>query len=500
MTPSKSLSQKLAPLVAACCTGILVETCDPKEADDEIQNLCEKMQWRHASWDIDAGFVGIDAEVNTPVKAIKAIANLKNPPDENGNQVPLLVVLPNFHRYLSAPGFELTQTMINQLVRGRQQSIYLIVLSPVTQIPVELEKMFSIVDHPLPDQDQLRQILIDLKKPLPDEKEVEKILDAAAGFTRQQAEDAFSYSWVLNKKFEAESIWEIKADMLRDSSSLRLYRGEVPEIGGLEEMRKFCFQILTNTKAKSKAKGIAILGVSGCGKSAFCKMLGHLTGRPVLMLDVGALMGSLVGQTEAALRKTLKQIDAMGRVIVMIDEVEKMVPSGSHDGGVSSRMEGTLLAWLNDRESEAFVVCTANDISKMRPEFFRAGRFDGLFFVDIPNETVRQQIWDIYIKAYGISDKKIPDVEDWTGAEIFNCCRLADLRGISLDEAAMSTVPIARTACEEIDRLRTWASKRCLDAERPGRYDSKVRKSSGKSRNLLDDPRDPPASAGLVAA
>ncbi len=177
-----------------------------------------------------------------------------------------------------------------------------------------------------------------------------------------------------------------------------------------------------------------------------------------------------------------------------------MVPSGSHDGGVSSRMEGTLLAWLNDRESAAFVVCTANDISKMRPEFFRAGRFDGLFFVDIPDETVRKQIWDIYIKYYGITDKKIPSVDDWTGAEIFNCCRLADLRGISLEEAALSTVPIARTACEEIDRLRTWASKRCLDAERPGRYDCRARKSCGSRRSLLNDPHDPPASAGLVVA
>lgn len=490
----KSLAQKLKPYIAACCTGIWIETFEPKEATNEIRQLCEQYKWRLATWDVDGGFGGLDADAPSPLRAIKTLANVANL-DADGNRTPLIVVLPNFHRFLTS--IDLVQTMINQLHRGRNDRVYLVVLSPTTQIPVEMEKMFSVIDHPLPDREQMRNILTNLGRTLPDEKEVEKILDAAAGMTRQQAEDAFSLSWAMHQKFSADPVWEIKSDMLRESSSLRLYRGDVPSIGGLDEMKKFCFQILTNTKSKTRPKGVAILGVSGCGKSAFCKMLGHATGRPVVMLDVGALMGSLVGQTEAALRKTLKQIDAMGRVIVMIDEIEKMVSSGDNDGGVSTRMQGTLLAWLNDRESEAFVVCTANDISRMRPEFFRAGRFDGLFFVDIPEESVRKQIWDIYIKHFEIKDKKIPKVEDWTGAEILNCCRLADLRGITLEEAALSTVPIARTACEEIDRIRSWASKRCLDAERPGRYDYRGRKGDGgNGRNLFDDP---PAGAVVAA-
>ena len=213
-----------------------------------------------------------------------------------------------------------------------------------------------------------------------------------------------------------------------------------------------------------------LLGVSGSGKSAFCKRLGCVSHRPTLILDIGALMGSLVGQTEAALRKALKQIDAMGACVVMIDEVEKCLSTGNNDGGVSARLFGTLLSWLNDRTSDSFVVCTANDISKLPPELTRAERFDGIFFVDLPDHAAKQQIWAIYEHEYEINQQKRPNDTDWTGAEIKACCRLSKLLDATLIEAAKHVVPVADTAKESINQLRQWASGRCLNAARSGIY------------------------------
>jgi SpoVK/Ycf46/Vps4 family AAA+-type ATPase len=195
--------------------------------------------------------------------------------------------------------------------------------------------------------------------------------------------------------------------------------------------------------------------------------------RPVLILDVGSLMGSLVGQSEERTRQALRIIDAMAPCVVMIDEVEKAFSgvNGSGDSGVSSRMFGTFLSWLNDHESDVFVVCTANDVSKLPPEFGRSERFDAIFFLDLPQPGERDAIWDLYLNVFQLDrSQRRPDDTDWTGAEIKACCRLAALLDVSPLEAAQNVVPVAITASESVERLRTWASGRCLSANQPGIY------------------------------
>ncbi len=137
---------------------------------------------------------------------------------------------------------------------------------------------------------------------------------------------------------------------------------------------------------RTHPRGVLLLSPPGCGKSQFCKALGREVNRPVLILDVGSLMGSLVGQSEERTRQALRIIDAMAPCVLMIDEVEKAFSgvNGSGDSGVSSRMFGTFLSWLNDHTSDVFVVCTSNDMSKLPPEFGRSERFDGIFFLDLP--------------------------------------------------------------------------------------------------------------------
>ena len=218
-----------------------------------------------------------------------------------------------------------------------------------------------------------------------------------------------------------------------------------------------------------------LLSPPGCGKSAYAKALGNETGRPTLILDVGALMGSLVGQTEERTRQALKIADAMAPCVVMIDEVEKalsgVASSGQTDSGVSARLFGTFLSWLNDHESDVFVICTCNDISKLPPEFARAERFDGVFFVDLPSAEQRQVIWDIYLSMFELDREQTrPQDDNWTGAEIRACCRLAALLDVPLMAAAQNVVPVAVTAAESVERLRSWANGRCLSADQPGIY------------------------------
>ena len=279
-----------------------------------------------------------------------------------------------------------------------------------------------------------------------------------------------------------------------------MYQGDesFEHLGGLDSLKAFCLRALRTKAASSekpKARGVLLLGVSGSGKSAFAKALGNETGRPTITLDVGSLMGSLVGQSEERTRRALKIVDAMQPAILFIDEVEKALGGvgSQNDSGVSSRMFGTMLSWLNDHQSDVFVVCTANDVSKLPPEFSRSERFDSIFFLDLPNQTQRHTIWQMYLKYYQLPlDQQLPNDEQWTGAEIKACCRLSSLLDIPLMQAAQNIVPVAITAAESVEALRTWASGRCLSAEVSGIYQNRSGKqkiNNSKTRRQIH--RDP---------
>jgi hypothetical protein len=358
----------------------------------------------------------------------------------------------------------------------------LIVLSPVVSIPVELQTQFVVLDHSLPQREQLQQIAQGIATEageMPEGEELDRLLDAAAGLTRFEVENAFSLSLVRHAKLTPQSVWELKTQALKTSGLLTLHRGSetFADLGGLDALKSFCARAMGATARRSLARprGILLISPPGCGKSQFAKSLGCEVGRPTLVLDVGSLMGSLVGESESRTRQALRIIDAMAPAVIFIDEVEKALAgvqsSGQTDSGVSARMFGAFLSWLNDHTSDVFAICTSNDISKLPPEFSRAQRFDGVFLIDLPSTAEKEKIWPIHLKKYGLkADEKRPDDRDWTGAEIQSCCRLAALLDMPLRDAAANVVPVAVTAAESVDRLRVWASGRCLDASRGGIY------------------------------
>ncbi|HBN75521.1 MAG TPA: AAA family ATPase [Planctomycetaceae bacterium] len=492
-----NLCHRLNEYVRACFTGIWIESHEHQDALTEIAGLCRDQQWQLATWDIETGLTipgqsETDAASSDQLAAIRSINSLATP---DGTAV---LVLQNFHRFMQSA--EIVQALSRQIIAGKQNRTIVVVLSPVVQIPTELEKMFVVIEHDLPSREQLAEIARGIATEdgeLPAGSELETVLDAASGLTRMEAENAFSLSLIREDRITADAVWEIKTQTLKKSGLLSLHRGteDFSSLGGLSALKAFCKRAMLHPSRGNPLKrprGVLLLSPPGCGKSQFCKLLGNEVGRPVLTLDVGSLMGSLVGQSEERTRQALRVIDAMAPCLAMIDEVEKAFAglNGSGDSGVSSRMFGQFLSWLNDHESDVFVVCTANDVSKLPPEFGRSERFDGIFFLDLPSREEKDAIWNLYLDLFEIGrDQRLPDDTNWTGAEVKACCRLSALLDVPLLQAAQNVVPVAVTAAESVERLRTWANGRCLSANESGIYRGPDDLPKSKSRrNVSRDP------------
>jgi hypothetical protein len=490
-----TLAERLSEYVRAAFSGIWVQTSEQDDALHEIALLARQNNWGLASWDIDKGLKlngwredPVLSSAPDPLAAIKSLNALATP---DGTA---LLVLRNFHRFLGS--VEIVQALDSAISKGKQDRTFVIVLSPVVQIPVELERQFIVIEHDLPGRDQLEQIALSIATEpgdLPEGYDLGLVLDAAAGLTRMESENAFSLSLVRHGRVVPETLWEIKSGMLKKSGLLTLHRGgeKFADLGGLGSLKGFTRKALGGRHDGKgvRARGVLLLGVPGTGKSALAKALGNETGRPTLILDVGSLMGSLVGQTEERTRHALKIVDAMAPCVLFIDEIEKALSGvqSAGDSGVSARMFGTFLTWLSDHESDVFVVATSNDISKLPPEFSRAERWDGTFFIDLPGKPEKDMIWRMYSQKFGLDlDQPRPNDRDWTGAEIKSACRLAALLDVTLVEAAMNVVPVAVTAGESVEKLRNWASGRCLSADRPGLYTRGSGGTHGRSIN-----RDP---------
>jgi hypothetical protein len=471
------LADQLTDYIHAAFAGLWIQTLEPDEAEREIVKHAKEKDWKIAVWDVANGLRlpantdnALDVGAGDPLAVLRALPSLAV---AKGTA---LLVLHNFHKFLSNP--EVMQNTFTQLIAGKQQRTFLVVLSPLVQIPIELEKLFVVIEHALPDREQLEQIARDLTTDSPDDlpqgPALQRVLDAAAGLTRYEAEGAFALSLTQHNAIRPETIWDMKAQALKKNNLLTIHRGgeRFDSLGGLQNLKTFCARALRPGQLV-KGRGVLLLGVAGVGKSMFARALGNETARPTLLLDLGALYGSLVGATEANVRQALRIADAMSPAVLFVDEIEKALAGvgGQGDSGVSTRLFGTLLTWLSDHASDVFFIGTCNDISKLPPEFSRAERFDGVFFLDLPTVLEKDLIWAQYRRLFNIPETQIrPDDTSWTGAEIKSCCRLAALLDMPLTQAAHHVVPVAVTAAEQVERLRTWASGRCLSASAPGIY------------------------------
>jgi SpoVK/Ycf46/Vps4 family AAA+-type ATPase len=229
-----------------------------------------------------------------------------------------------------------------------------------------------------------------------------------------------------------------------------------------------------------------LLGVQGCGKSLCAKAAASLWKLPLLRLDIGRMFGSLVGSSEENMRRAIQTAESVAPAILWIDEIDKAFSgtqgSAGSDGGTASRVFGTFLTWLSEKTAPVFVITTANDISHLPPELLRKGRLDEIFFVDLPNEKERREVFRIHIQKRGRDpaafnlDELVRQSEGFSGAEIEEAIisglfdafsKGAELNSDILKNGLLETVPLSKTMSEELNRLRSWAQGRARPASGP---------------------------------
>ncbi len=387
-----------------------------------------------------------------------------------------------------------------------------IFVSPSLVLPNDLQKDITIVDFDLPSSSDIRGVLdemiaanrrsgrikIELK---PDE--VERLVKAALGLTLQEAENAFALAMVkdgiLDVK-DVEVIIDEKRQIIKKTEILEFIKSDLnmDDIGGLENLKKWLIKRNKSWLDSAQRyclpspKGVLITGVPGCGKSLTAKAISALWQLPLLRLDMGKIFSGIVGSSEENMRKAIKTAEAISPSILWIDEIEKgFSGTGSGgDSGTSTRIFGTFLTWMQEKIKPVFVVATANNIHMLPSEFLRKGRFDEIFFVDLPTHKERIDIFKVHLKKR-LTDPSVLGDFKWTeetasilseltegfiGAEIEQIVIAALFEAFSedrsitlsdLQKSIANTVPLSITQAEQIRSIREWANVRAVAATAP---------------------------------
>ena len=438
-----------------------------QEADRATRSI-KAEGWKTQSWDCLRGITEPDTgrtleDIGDPLHALKWLAS-------KGDTI---LIAQNFHHFITS--VEIIQEIQNSLPIWKGQGSCLVIPGPRINLPLEIEKYFTLLDFNLPTPQELLAIQEELGQSVGVYANREAV-EAARGLTEFEAETAFALSLVVKKQFCPDIITEQKKQMIRRTGLMEFWPPvPIDQVGGLEPFKQY----LTNrmkafepgNEHLPKPKALLLVGIPGTGKSLSCKAAASIFNWPLIRLDISALKGSLVGESERKIRQATATIDAFGRAVVWLDEIDKVFSgvksSGHTDGGTTSSMFGHFLTWMQETQSPVLVMATANNVKELPPEFMRAGRFDAMFFVDIPTITERREIIHIMNTRYGseIPEDYAESIQGWSGAEIEQLAKDSLFDG--LQTALESIVPLSRTMKEEITTLREWAKTRARKANSP---------------------------------
>jgi SpoVK/Ycf46/Vps4 family AAA+-type ATPase len=402
------------------------------------------------------------------------------------NNIPALFVLKDFHDFWANAQVRRKLRSLAQRMKFTKKSM--LIITPTSRVPEELKDEVVLEVVPLPDTDELQDVLRQLSKtsgvrmnltPLGQEK----LVQAAIGLTTSQAQRVFAKAIVRDGVLDDTDIalvTEEKKQIIRESEALEFFSvtENLDAVGGLKvlkdwlALRESAFTSRAREYGLPMPKGIALLGIPGTGKSLTAKMIGGLWRLPLLRLDVGALFGSLVGESEERTRRALRLAETIAPCVLWIDEMEKALAHGGLDSGTSTRVFGSILTWMQEKRAPVFVVATANDISSMPPELLRRGRFDEIFFLDLPTHDERKAIFGVHLRKrrrlpqdFDL-DRLAAASEGYVGAEIEQAIIDAMYIGFNDGEREFHTedilnalarqVPLSVSQREQIAYLRTW--------------------------------------------
>jgi len=427
-----------------------------------------------------------------PVEALAAVEKLSEP---------ALVVLKDFHPFLNDPTVVRALRELAHALKSTYTTV--ILLSPVLQIPTELEKEVTVLDVPMPSAQELLDLLkeiaevvrrgnravVDLRR-----EDADQLVKAAQGLTLSEAENAFAKAIAADQRLSKDDLHLVldeKRQVIRKSGLLEYYPTEekLANVGGVENLKTWlgrrggAFSEPARRFGLPEPKGLLLLGVQGCGKSLTAKAIASSWKMPLLRLDMGRIFSGLVGSSEENLRRAIRVAESVAPVVLWVDEIEKGLSgsgsSGQSDGGVTARVFGAMLTWLQEKTAPVFVVATANRIDLLPPELLRKGRFDEIFFIDLPAAAERREIFRIHVARRGRDpaafdlDSLATVAEGFSGAEIEQSVVAAlydafaegrELAQAHVQKAVQETVPLATTMREDIERLREWARTRTRPA------------------------------------
>ncbi|HET9306994.1 MAG TPA: AAA family ATPase [Candidatus Sulfotelmatobacter sp.] len=446
------------------------------------------------------GAEGASAAAGTSIyntrEPVQALANMES------MTVEAVFILKDFHRHMDDPVVVRRLRDVGQKFSANRRTV--VITAPELSVPMELTTLVEYFDLPLPDRDRLHEIVHDTFSRLSKTYSLKLQLDAAGvdamsanlrGLTEEEAERAVSQALVTRYALCAETVTDVleaKKQLLRHSGMLEFIDASdnMGSVGGLENLkhwlgqRRGAWEDSAREFGLEAPKGMIILGVQGCGKSLCARAVAGEWKLPLVKFDTSAVYDKYIGETEKRIRKVFQVAEGLAPCVLWIDELEKVFAgsgpdSASADAGVSSRLLASFLSWMQDRKAPVFVAATCNNVTVLPPELIRKGRFDELFFVDLPNQAERKQIFSIQLArrkrnpAEFDLEKISAAAKGYSGAEIDAAVQGALYAAYSekkalttqlMIDALTQTVPLSTTRAEEIAALREWARTRAVPA------------------------------------
>lgn len=500
MVLNKDLLHELEILIRSKYRIIFLKTSEELRAESLLKLLADYMNLPFFIWTRTKGLKRMDIETKGPVYNSTdlniALTHIES------SKFPAIYHFQGMQVYLED---KMITGLLKDASSGFDKMDAAIVISGEnTKIPELIRHESAVINMPKPSGEEYKNLLSHIIRDLKFKNNIEiditseqktQLLNNINGLTLTEAEKVLTKVIVVDNKLSSDDIRKVidaKKQIIEKDGVLEYYPVEesMDSIAGLKNLKNWLSKrknIITNPgDAKDFGlefpKGILVLGVPGCGKSLCAKAVAMEWNLPLLKFDTANLYNKYIGETEKNLKSAIETAEKMSPVILWIDEIEKAFSqAGSEqDGGVSTRILGTFLSWMQERKGDVFIFATANDVSKLPPEFLRKGRFDEIFFVDLPDEISRKKIFEIHLEKRGKDIKNfnienlVKATEGFTGAEIEQVITSSLYTAFSneeeintdiIEKEISDTVPLSISMAERIAQLRNWAAERTVSAD-----------------------------------
>ena len=499
---------ELEVLIRARYPIIYVITWEEQRLLHRVSGIASRLGKRVFEWSVTTGLVPAGTSIQSQKHKDTATQDPLIALDNVIEHIePALYVFKDFHHFLKPNNIAVIRRL--REVSATMQNTYktIVIVSPTFEMPPELEKDLTLIDFDLPAENDFTALLARIVEEVKDNPKLnvkmdtktrERIVHSLLGLTLSEAENVLAKTLVEHRCLGEKSVNVIhgeKKQIIRKSGLLEFYDAEVDlaSVGGLDALKSWLVKRAAGFTDQARQfglpspKGVLLLGVQGCGKSLMAKTISNTWQLPLLRFDVGKVFGSLVGSSEQNVRRAIKVAESVAPVVFWVDEIDKAFrgsrgSGASTDSGTSARVFGTFLTWLSEKDKPVFVVATANDVSMLPPELLRKGRFDEIFFVDLPAFAERKAIFEIHLRKRRIDPASF-DIDalsrasaGYSGAEIEEAVISAmfdmfyEKQNMTTDrllESIRQTVPLSKTMSEDIDGLRKWAEGRARPATSP---------------------------------